>query len=580
MGHVLKVIRFVLGVSGEVPYARLIMVLVGLTGLVSGVATTGMIMMINRALTANDADLADFAWIFALLVVTLPLFRFFSQYMLVRLTSRTLYGLRLRWCRRILGLPLRELEKIGPPRLLASLTNDIGAVTEALSFLPLLFMHFAVIMTCLLYLGWLSKVLLLGLLGFMVVGILSYQIPLIRGMVYQRLARQQWNNLFHHIEGVTKGAKELKMHQPRREAMIEENIEPTADTFRRHVNSASTIFAAAASWGQSLFFVAIGLLIFVVPRFHEVGPAVLSGYIITLIQMMTPLEVLLTSLPRLTNASVAIDMIEKLGVTLQKESKESAAVKALGPASTWERLELRAVKHNFRGETEHENFLLGPIDLVFEPGELTFIVGGNGSGKTTLAKLLLGLYAPQEGEILFDGQPVTDESRDAYRQHFATVFSDFFLFDTLLGLEDPSLDEAAQKYLKELQLSHKVKIEGGALSTTDLSQGQRKRLALLTAFLEDRPIYLFDEWAADQDPFFKDVFYRQLLPELKARGKTILVISHDDHYYDLADRIIKLEYGQLQFDRSREEFLSEAKSEKLLVGSGDESAAQEVRGGG
>jgi putative ATP-binding cassette transporter len=119
------------------------------------------------------------------------------------------------------------------------------------------------------------------------------------------------------------------------------------------------------------------------------------------------------------------------------------------------------------------------------------------------------------------------------------------LFDNFLGLSNTNLDAQAQEYLSLLHLQHKVKVRNGALSTTAVSQGQRKRLALLTAYLENRPFYLFDEWAADQDPYFKNIFYTQLLPELKARGKTVLVISHDDKYFEVADRIIKLDYGKL-----------------------------------
>ena len=144
----------------------------------------------------------------------------------------------------------------------------------------------------------------------------------------------------------------------------------------------------------------------------------------------------------------------------------------------------------------------------------------------------------------------TDENREFYRQHFSVVFSDFYLFESLLGLDSPELDEQARNYLAQLQLTHKVEVKDGALSTTDLSQGQRKRLALLTAYLEDRPIYVFDEWAADQDPLFKEVFHYQLLPELKAKGKTVLVISHDDRYYHVADHIIKLEYGKIDYDQN------------------------------
>jgi putative ATP-binding cassette transporter len=209
-----------------------------------------------------------------------------------------------------------------------------------------------------------------------------------------------------------------------------------------------------------------------------------------------------------------------------------------------EGIELSGVVHSYQGARDN-NFTLGPIDLSFSPGELVFLVGGNGSGKTTLAKLLTGLYAPEAGEIRLDGELVTDANRDLFRQNFAAVFSDFFLFDSLLGLHVPELDAQARNYLERLYLDHKVQIDNGRFSTLDLSQGQRKRLALLTAYLEDRNIYLFDEWAADQDPMFKEVFYYQLLPELKTKGKTVIVISHDDRYYNVADRVIKLENGKL-----------------------------------
>ncbi len=115
----------------------------------------------------------------------------------------------------------------------------------------------------------------------------------------------------------------------------------------------------------------------------------------------------------------------------------------------------------------------------------------------------------------------------------------------MLGINEDSLDLKAKKYLQKLQLDKKITINNGVFSSLELSQGQRKRLALLTAYLEDRSIYLFDEWAAEQDPYFREIFYQQLLPELKQRGKTVVVITHDDRYFHLADKLIKLDYGKL-----------------------------------
>ena len=115
-------------------------------------------------------------------------------------------------------------------------------------------------------------------------------------------------------------------------------------------------------------------------------------------------------------------------------------------------------------------------------------------------------------------------------------FSDFHLFEDYLGFDRPDLDSQVRRYLDELQISHKVSVHNGRLSTIDLSQGQRKRLALLTALLEDRPIYVFERRAADQKPRFRDVFYTRILNDLKRRGKTVIVITHDDRYFHGATR--------------------------------------------
>jgi len=233
-----------------------------------------------------------------------------------------------------------------------------------------------------------------------------------------------------------------------------------------------------------------------------------------------------------------------LDLSLDKFPAEAEADN--GPATPLHDLTLSHVKHSY-GDGDN-NFVLGPIDLNLRAGELVFLTGGNGSGKTTLAKVLTGLYIPEAGELSFNGEPLTDANRDSFRQNFSTVFSDGFIFETLLGLDKPELDQEAQDYLAQFQIDHKVQVKDGVLSTIDLSQGQRKRLALLTAYLENRPVYVFDEWAADQDPQFREVFYYQLLPGLIAKGKTVIVISHDDRYYHVADRIISLDYGKIVRD--------------------------------
>jgi putative ATP-binding cassette transporter len=233
----------------------------------------------------------------------------------------------------------------------------------------------------------------------------------------------------------------------------------------------------------------------------------------------------------------SLSEIENLGLSLSQRSGETRLRQSRCRGSDWN-LEGGCLSSNGRDG----DFILGLLTSSWP--EDPFRGRRRGSGKSTLAKLVVGLYSPEGGEIRLDERPITDQNRESYRQHFSVVFSDFYLFEDLLGLESPSLDQRARDYLSLLELEHKVQVKNGGLSTTALSQGQRRRLALLTAYLEDRPIYVFDEWAADQDPQYKKVFYTQLLPELKARGKGVIVITHDDRYFDLADRIFKLDYGK------------------------------------
>jgi putative pyoverdin transport system ATP-binding/permease protein len=382
-------------------------------------------------------------------------------------------------------------------------------------------------------------------MAFVGLGSLGYSF-LSRG-AYRSLgrAREEEDRLFRHFRALTEGVKELKLHRQRRSVFLSRDIHAATEAYQRHNIAAENGFIFAQHWSHLLFFALIGLMLFYAPSAGISTGSARTGYVITALYLMGPLAGVLTSMALFGRANIALQKIEHLGVSLSRMGTDAAPAVTAELPLTFNRLELVGVTHSYHHEKEDSHFMLGPISLVFEPGELVFIVGGNGSGKSTLAKIITGLYAPERGFIRANGQVITDESRDDYRQLFSTVFSDFFLFETLLGLEHPHLDARAKEFLTELHLDRTVRVRDGAFSTTALSQGQRKRLALLTAYLEDRPFYLFDEWASDQDPQFKEVFYTRLLPDLRANGKTVVVITHDDKYFYVADRIIKLDYGQM-----------------------------------
>jgi putative ATP-binding cassette transporter len=522
-----------------------VVVLAIVAGVASGACNALLLALANTALhTPRPWTDPRLVWGFVGLGLLLPCTRAVSAYLLTTLGQRTVVRLRGDLSRRILAAPLHQLETVGPQRLLASLTQDVAHVVGAATAIPTLSVQAAIVLGCLAYLAWLSPAAFAAVTVALAIGVATYQVPVNRSNTLLAAGREVADRLYDHFRAITGGIKELKLHAPRQETLLRE-LDATGRTLSGLSIRTQTLFSAAVGWGQLVIFGLIGMTVFVLPARVDVSSAALTGYALILLYMMTPLEVLLETVPTLAQAQVAFRKIEKLGLSLTAAPPAAAPRAANG---AWTRLELRGVTHAYHREREDAPFTLGPVDLALTPGEVVFVVGGNGSGKTTFAKLLTGLYAPEHGEVRVDGVAVTDATRTAYLQRFSVVFSDFFLFDSLLGLESAGRDEEAAAYLRRLQLDHKVQVADGRLSTTDLSQGQRKRLALLTAFLEDRPIYLFDEWAADQDPIFKRVFYLEILPELRARGKTVIVITHDDHYYGVADRILKLDYGRLEYD--------------------------------
>ncbi|QSJ17363.1 cyclic peptide export ABC transporter [Nostoc sp. UHCC 0702] len=518
------------------------------TGFLSGGSSAGLIALISSAATlSNTSSLTSIAWGFLGLVIIALITSIISQVMLIRLSQNAILQLRMGLSQQILASELSHLENLGNSRLLATLTEDVQAVANAVYLIPFLCIDLAIVLGCLVYITWLSWLVLLLLCCLIVLAIGSCQWLLNRGGKLLALAREDQDVLFKHFRTITEGIKELKLNYQRRQFFLTKNLQPTAVKFRRHNVDGLTLFATTTSWGKLLFFFAIGFLLFALPKLIIISPQTLSGYILTFTYLMLPMDNIVNNLPQIIRANIALQKIESLGLSLASRAEVATVPPNL--KSSWYSLKLQGVTHVYYTDKEENSFIFGPIDLTLYPQEIVFIVGGNGSGKSTLAKLITGLYIPENGEILWDGELIREQNREWYRQHFSVVFSDFYLFEELVGLENTSLDIQAQKYLKQLQLEHKVKVENGQLSTTALSQGQRKRLALLTAYLEDRPIYLFDEWAADQDPVFKEIFYTQLLSELKEQGKTVLVISHDDRYFHLADRIVKLDYGKVEYDK-------------------------------
>ncbi|MBV6749471.1 cyclic peptide export ABC transporter [Pseudomonas chlororaphis] len=528
-----------------------------LTGIISGVASIAVIKVINEAIHEESFQLQSLYWFVGLSAVSL-LFRngaaLFPAYASMRIMTR----LRIALCRKILATPLEEVDRRGAPNVLTMLTSDIPQLNSTLVIMPSVLVELAVLLFGIAYLAYLSWVVFAVTVGLMVVGVALYLFFFLGGITFSHKVRDEFTSFNEYTHALVFGLKELKLNGIRRRWFSRSAIQESSTQVARYNFIERLWYTAADNVGQLTLSLLIGCLLFVAPMLGVIDTNTMTASVLVVLYIMGPLSLLIGAMPLLAQGRIAGSRLADFGFSINDPhpepealASESANVLRLDHKKSWNRIQLRDVHMNYQDPLTGTGFGLGPIDLTVRAGELIYIVGGNGCGKSTLAKVICGLYIPQGGEVQLDDTLITEESRSDYRDLFSAVFSDFHLFNRLIGPdeEEDASTELAQKYLVTLGLEDKIKIEGLGYSTTKaLSYGQQKRLALVCAYMEDRPIYLLDEWAADQDPPFKRFFYEELLPDLKRRGKTVLIITHDDQYFQLADRIIKLVDGKIVSD--------------------------------
>jgi len=516
--------------------------------LLSAALGIGLIAYINNELIVainSDATVlpAFLGQLFLLMAVTLA-----SQLALTQLGHHFVWRLRGEFIKRILDTNVERIEQLGSAQLLAGLTSDVRAITIAFVRLPELIQGIIITLGSAIYLAWLSPKMLLVTSGWLAVTLVGGWMLVSR--VYQHMAklREIEDHLYRDYQTVIDGRKELQLNRERARQIYESVYQEDATAWRHHIVRADTYHLSAVNWSNIMTLGAIGMVFFMANSLGWANTAVAATFSLTLLFLRTPLLSAVGALPTLLSAQVAFRKLNAFDLAPYQPEFHASPSKA-----DWQTLELRDVCFHY-GEN---GFKVGPINLTLRRGELVFLIGGNGSGKSTLAMLLTGLYQPQSGSLLLDGQPIDADGLDHWRKHFSAVFTDVHLFDRLISHEGiPANPSLVQQWLERLKMQDKLKIEGNKVLNLQLSKGQSKRLALLLAVAEERDVLLLDEWAADQDPHFRRIFYRELLPWLQAAGKTVFAISHDDHYFIHADRLLEMREGQLSELTGRERDLA------------------------
>jgi putative pyoverdin transport system ATP-binding/permease protein len=341
------------------------------------------------------------------------------------------------------------------------------------------------------------------------------------------------------------GFKEVKLSTARSDELAA-SVRRLSESVMKSRLNARTLFATDNVISQAMFFLLTGIMVFIVPLFTDIDQETLIKITTTSLFLIGPLTGAVSGIPVLQRVNAAAGSILAVERRLSEIGRR-AADQGLRSLPRFERIALRDVVYQYPGQDKEPGFTVGPINLEIRRNEAVFITGGNGSGKSTLLKLLTGLYLPTSGALLLNDTPIGPENAAAYRNLIAAVFSDNHLFRKLYGLAD--VDPAASEALfRLLEMERKTTIVDRAFGKITLSGGQRKRLALIALLLEDRPIYVFDEWAADQDPHFREKFYRAILPQIQAAGRTVVAVTHDEKYFDVTElriRRVHMEEGRI-----------------------------------
>jgi putative ATP-binding cassette transporter len=513
---------------------------------VSGIANSLLLVIINEA-ASGLKDGAFEAHLFAQYLLTFVLFIFAqraSQREAVAAVEWALQRVRVRIANKVRLCELRTVEELGDIGSYSSLTQGANTIAQSAMYLVTGIESSLVLVFASLYLLWLSPpsfvvaILLIGITIALLVrhyqktfdeltdasrkeGIFFERFTaILNGFKQLKTNRRESDDLFWHIQQLASETSELKSRS---------NVRLLEDILLSNVT----------------FYLLLLLVVFLLPTLVTEYEDNLFQVIATILFMMEPVSMISAALPNVSKTNVAINGLYRLEARLDTALPVNNANETSTVNENFSTIELQSASFTYTNAQKQPLFQAGPITMSCQRGETLFITGDNGSGKSTFLKLLTGLYQPEQGCIQLDAQPLTSGDYPAYRELFSVVFDDFYLFDRLYGLIDVP-DAEINGWLEKLDISHKTRFEQGRFTNTDLSTGQRKRLAFIAAIIQHRPILVFDELAADQEPAFRQRFYEEILPELKAQGKTIIAVTHDDRYFSIADRVLHMEAGKLE----------------------------------
>ena len=519
---------------------------IGVAAVISGIANSAVVIIVNAA--AQDYSQLNFKYLvqFALcIVIYIITFRFsFSQS--TNFARDTVAQTRLRIVDKLRRTSLVTFEGMGQGRIYTTLSENTEIIFEASRLITATASAAVMLILTFGYMAVISRTALWMSVIIIVCAVLVYMNNQEVINRYLTTATQKEAEFYTSLDHFLSGFVEIKMNSVKSDDIFDNYLSEFALSERNFKIKAEEKLLANQLFAQTFWYFLVASIVFLLPQLTKISSVQIMSSITVVMFILGPVGMIVGSIPLIVKGNLAVDKLQELENELDKTDDLKATSKRNPFAQTaaFEQIRLDDIGFSYPDPGGYGSFSIGPVDLEIDAGKILFIIGGNGSGKTTLLKVVAGLYYPQSGTISMDNHIVDKTNYAHYRNEMAVIFTDFHLFDRLYGVKDVDLD-TVDELLQTMELMDKTEYLDNQFTNLNLSTGQRRRLALTIALMEDKPILLIDELAADQDPEFRKYFYEVLLKDLKARGKTIIATSHDDRYFHAADRVIKMEYGKI-----------------------------------
>lgn len=525
-----------------------------MTTVIAGIAQGGIVAIINAASKSSGESGGSLRYflMFAVIMLTYIYTKKFALKRSSVISEKAVCRLRNQIADNIRKCELRDFEKMQKTDVHTYLSRECITLTQCIPMIIGGCSSIVMLVFSSLYIAVISRMALVMIVIVTIMGIIYYLSKLKVMRDFLQNANIVENAFFQSMEHMVKGFKQVKMNDDLSEDLFNNHMKKKSDKAADTKIESAYLITDLNIFGQAFFFLLVAAVVFVLPTVSGLEDNKITQLVAAVLFLVGPLTELVGIIPSHTQCLVAANNLENLKrmVDLPVETEDSnGSAQLLRNSGDFKTLKLDEVFFTYHDHGDEYSFELGPIDLEIEQGKITYIVGGNGSGKSTLMKVLAGLYYPSKGRLSMNGVTIDKFNTHIYRSMFSVIFTDFHLFDRLYGHKD--IDHAKlAKLIDEMELTNiTAYTEEKGFTTTDLSTGQRKRLALVVGLMQERPIYLFDEVAADQDPHFRKYYYEHILPDLRKQGKTIIAVTHDDRYFHLADRVIKMEYGKFSTER-------------------------------